>query len=415
MRTLKWDPLFDPEEETTTAIAWISFPELPRIFFVKEVVFSLASAVGKPLLVDMATKNQSRPSCARVKVEVDLLSDFPKRIKIGVRKQITRDVVEKWIRIKYDYVPKYCKTCKLQGHDENDYYIVHPELYPKEDKDNKDKVLEGERKDDKGKGKDIQGQQNDDEQIFKEHSLKNGFGRGVQQKRTGVAQQWHKKIRPQVEGVVIIGNKFTALEVEEGQSESRTQKEDNVSQEKDKGEEVEKQREMQSEQSKTNNNKKDTNQNNHEQIRSPVRRSGQKSIGERWIKNNEQEIEKSVQSTNKIGKSHKELVEVQGDININPSGEPVAWNSTPCKEVQAVAATNRMPEDPNSKEVSVLRNKEEDEEMEENIKNIDKEGDLSPRQLNRLRSGLRRAKPGITVPLQVQTRSSRERQTSCDL
>ncbi|WMV49188.1 hypothetical protein MTR67_042573 [Solanum verrucosum] len=95
MRTLKWDPLFDPEEETTTAIAWISFLELPPNFFVKEVVFSLASAVGKPLQVDMATKNQSRPSCARVKVEVDLLSDFSKRIKIGVRKQITGDVVEK--------------------------------------------------------------------------------------------------------------------------------------------------------------------------------------------------------------------------------------------------------------------------------------------------------------------------------
>ncbi|KAK4717903.1 hypothetical protein R3W88_016241 [Solanum pinnatisectum] len=33
MRTLKWDPLFDPEEETTIAIAWISFPSLPPNFF----------------------------------------------------------------------------------------------------------------------------------------------------------------------------------------------------------------------------------------------------------------------------------------------------------------------------------------------------------------------------------------------
>ncbi|KAH0641466.1 hypothetical protein KY289_032440 [Solanum tuberosum] len=90
----------------------------------------------------MTTKNQSRPSCARVKVKVDLLSDFPKRIKIG-------------------------------------------ELYPKEDKDNKDKVYDGEREDDKGKGIDIKGKQNDNEQIFKEHRQKNGFGRGVQQKRQG--------------------------------------------------------------------------------------------------------------------------------------------------------------------------------------------------------------------------------------
>ncbi|KAH0650073.1 hypothetical protein KY284_029985 [Solanum tuberosum] len=119
--------------------------------------------MGKPLQVNMATKNQSRPSCTRVKVEVDLLSDFSKRIKIGVRKQSTREVVEKWITIKYDYVSKYCTTCKLQGHDEKACYILHPELYPKEDKDNKDKVLEGEREDDKGKGTNIKGQQNGDE------------------------------------------------------------------------------------------------------------------------------------------------------------------------------------------------------------------------------------------------------------
>ncbi|KAG5575875.1 hypothetical protein H5410_056009 [Solanum commersonii] len=42
MRTLKWDPMFDPKEETSTTIAWIYFPALPPNFFVKEVVFSLA-------------------------------------------------------------------------------------------------------------------------------------------------------------------------------------------------------------------------------------------------------------------------------------------------------------------------------------------------------------------------------------
>ncbi|WMV14215.1 hypothetical protein MTR67_007600 [Solanum verrucosum] len=78
MRTLKWDPMFNPEEETSTAITWISFHSLPPNFFGNEVVFSLAAAVGKPLQVDMATRNQTRPSCARVKVEVDLLREFPK-------------------------------------------------------------------------------------------------------------------------------------------------------------------------------------------------------------------------------------------------------------------------------------------------------------------------------------------------
>lgn len=60
----------------------------------------------------MATRNKTRPSCARVKVKVDMMGDFPARINVGVRKK-TGEVVEKWVTIKYDYIPKYCKTCKL--------------------------------------------------------------------------------------------------------------------------------------------------------------------------------------------------------------------------------------------------------------------------------------------------------------
>ncbi|WMV51940.1 hypothetical protein MTR67_045325 [Solanum verrucosum] len=99
MRTFKWDPMFDPKKETTMAVAWISFPSLPPNFFCEEAIFSLAAAVGKPLQVDVATKNKTRPSCTRVKVEVDLLGEFPKRIKIGI-KQEDGAVLEKWTPIK---------------------------------------------------------------------------------------------------------------------------------------------------------------------------------------------------------------------------------------------------------------------------------------------------------------------------
>ncbi|KAG5609471.1 hypothetical protein H5410_020752 [Solanum commersonii] len=62
----------------------------------KEAIFSLVAAVGKPLQVDMATINKTRPSCARVKVEVDLLGEFLKRINVGVRKK-SGEIMEKWI------------------------------------------------------------------------------------------------------------------------------------------------------------------------------------------------------------------------------------------------------------------------------------------------------------------------------
>lgn len=73
MRPLIYDDKFMPEAETIQAITWISILDILPIFFVKESLFTLASAVGKPLNLDIATINKTRPSCARVKVQLDLL------------------------------------------------------------------------------------------------------------------------------------------------------------------------------------------------------------------------------------------------------------------------------------------------------------------------------------------------------
>ncbi|KAH0749082.1 hypothetical protein KY290_028314 [Solanum tuberosum] len=186
MRTMKWDPLFNLEEETTTAIAWISFSSLPPNSFGKEAVFSLAAVVGKPLQVDMATRNQTRPSCARVKIEVDLLREFPKKIKIGMRIKIDK-VVEKWVKIKYDYVPKYCQTCMIQGHDEQQCYVVHPDLHPNREKSEYDegKKVEGKHNRNKNIDNDTKGKENEqhhgrkeDEFVKQKHRKWGGGGAG---------------------------------------------------------------------------------------------------------------------------------------------------------------------------------------------------------------------------------------------
>lgn len=78
--------MFNPQKKTSTTIAWISFPPLPPNFLGEEAVFILAVAVGKPLQVDMATKNyKTRPNCTRIKVDVAFLGEFPKCIKIGIK------------------------------------------------------------------------------------------------------------------------------------------------------------------------------------------------------------------------------------------------------------------------------------------------------------------------------------------
>ncbi|KAG5631512.1 hypothetical protein H5410_003229 [Solanum commersonii] len=57
--TLKWDLLFDLEEETTTTIAWISFPFLPSNFFGKETIF-LFGGSGKEAFAETRTPEKTK-------------------------------------------------------------------------------------------------------------------------------------------------------------------------------------------------------------------------------------------------------------------------------------------------------------------------------------------------------------------
>ncbi|KAG5630884.1 hypothetical protein H5410_002601 [Solanum commersonii] len=221
-RTFKWDPLFDPEEETSIAIAWISLPALPPNFFGRETIFYLAAAVGKPLQVDLATNNKTRPSCARVKVEVDLLGHFPKRVNVGIKKN-TGEIVAKWIDIKYDYLPKYCKSYKLQGHNENECFVLHLELYPKED----DNELVDTTKEVALTKDDVEVEKKDKVETVKQKSYnhqeswqENGARRGREWRRGGMSQRWNPKERVvNVDDGLISGNKFNALNENENTDE----------------------------------------------------------------------------------------------------------------------------------------------------------------------------------------------------
>lgn len=66
-------------------------------------------------------RNQTRPSCSKVKVEVDLIAKLPQRVRINEENNVTREIKSKWIQIQYDYIPKYYKECCLQGYDESSY------------------------------------------------------------------------------------------------------------------------------------------------------------------------------------------------------------------------------------------------------------------------------------------------------
>lgn len=118
-RTFPWTLGFNPKEETSMAVVWISFPGLPPNFFAKRSLLSIASAVGKSLAVDKATQDRTRPSAARVKVIIDLLDKHPKKIKLLIVDRISGKSIVHYQEVVYDNLPTYCTFCKHQGHGEN--------------------------------------------------------------------------------------------------------------------------------------------------------------------------------------------------------------------------------------------------------------------------------------------------------
>ena len=122
MRVVKWSPYSHLMKESPIASVWIAFPYLPAYCFEKSMLFALTSAYGNPLKLDEATANLSRPSVARVLVEVDVSKKYKDRIWIGTEK------VGFFQRAVFENMPKYCNYCYKMGHEMNECYVKAPSL-----------------------------------------------------------------------------------------------------------------------------------------------------------------------------------------------------------------------------------------------------------------------------------------------
>uniref|UniRef100_A0A0V0IHY0 Putative ovule protein n=1 Tax=Solanum chacoense TaxID=4108 RepID=A0A0V0IHY0_SOLCH len=128
MRPFIYGANFKASEETSQATTWISFQDILPTFFVNEVLFSLAAVVGEPLQLNLATINKTRPSCARVKVQLDMLVDKPQYVQMQIENNNNQEIKIIKVKIQYDSLPSYCKKCRIQGHKEEECRILHPEL-----------------------------------------------------------------------------------------------------------------------------------------------------------------------------------------------------------------------------------------------------------------------------------------------
>lgn len=115
MCPLIYDENFKREDETTQVLC-------------QKGPFSLASAVRKPLYLDVSTTNKTRTSRARVKVQLDLMAERHQYMIMEIENELTKEKRSIKVKIKYDMILTYYTKYSLQGHEMEECRVFHPEL-----------------------------------------------------------------------------------------------------------------------------------------------------------------------------------------------------------------------------------------------------------------------------------------------
>ncbi|PKU83460.1 hypothetical protein MA16_Dca021855 [Dendrobium catenatum] len=83
MVVVKWTHHLDIEKDSPIVPIWVSFPHLRPHLFSPRILFGLGSLFGRPLKTDMATASGSRPSLARILVELDVTKKHAEKVWVG--------------------------------------------------------------------------------------------------------------------------------------------------------------------------------------------------------------------------------------------------------------------------------------------------------------------------------------------
>ncbi|TYK26656.1 DUF4283 domain-containing protein [Cucumis melo var. makuwa] len=107
----KWTPAIVPESFVFNSVpVWITLGKLPMELWTEAGLAVVAGAVGKPISLDLATKERRRLSYARVCVELEGGSNMPSEITVNLRG------VEFNVSVNYEWKPRKCNLCGAFGH-----------------------------------------------------------------------------------------------------------------------------------------------------------------------------------------------------------------------------------------------------------------------------------------------------------
>ncbi|VFQ69368.1 unnamed protein product [Cuscuta campestris] len=106
----KWSPSYLRAEDNPETLICVTFKRLPIHLQDVRALFSIASMVGRPIMVDDRTLNAEYLNTARILVDIDLCSTPPTEVKVRIQETVFSFPVE------YQNLPKYCGNCKRFGH-----------------------------------------------------------------------------------------------------------------------------------------------------------------------------------------------------------------------------------------------------------------------------------------------------------
>ncbi|XP_050938810.1 uncharacterized protein LOC127148657 [Cucumis melo] len=107
----KWTPGIVPESFVFNSVpVWIRLGKIPMELWIEAGLAVVASAVGKPISLDLTTKERRRLSYARVCVELEGGSNMPAGITVSLRG------VDFNVSINYEWKPRKCNLCCAFGH-----------------------------------------------------------------------------------------------------------------------------------------------------------------------------------------------------------------------------------------------------------------------------------------------------------
>ncbi|XP_020208554.1 uncharacterized protein LOC109793499 [Cajanus cajan] len=115
-----WSPEFVASAtKVDSTLVWIRFPGLGVMFYDESVLLTIASAIGKPVKVDLNTLSMTRGRFARVCVEIKLNEPVVGRFFLnGV-----------WYNVEYEGLHLLCSSCGCYGHVlRNCPHATRPEL-----------------------------------------------------------------------------------------------------------------------------------------------------------------------------------------------------------------------------------------------------------------------------------------------